>query len=42
MFIECTNLISVNLSAFHLNNISEQNGMFIDNPSLETLDLGDT
>jgi hypothetical protein len=42
MFIECTNLISVNLSAFHLNNISEQNGMFIENPSLEKLDIGNT
>ena len=42
MFIECKNLMSVNLSAFQLNNISEQNGMFIDNPSLETLDLGNT
>ena len=42
MFIECTNLISVNLSAFHLNNISEQNGMFIENPSLEKLDIGIT
>jgi len=42
MFIECKNLISVNLSSFQLNNISEQNGMFIDNPSLEKLDLGNT
>ena len=40
MFIECSNLISVNLSSFQLSNISEQNGMFIDNPSLEKLDLG--
>ena len=42
MFLECTNLISVNLSAFQLNNISEQNGMFIQNPSLEKVDLGNT
>jgi hypothetical protein len=42
MFLECTNLISVNLSAFHLNNIPEQNGMFIENPSLEKLDIGNT
>ena len=42
MFLECTNLISVNLSSFQLNNISEPNGMFIENPSLEKLDLGDT
>ena len=42
MFIECKNLISVNLSSFQFNNISEQNGMFIENPSLEKLDLGNT
>ena len=40
MFIGCQNLKTVNLSSFQLNNISEQNGMFIDNPSLETLDVG--
>ena len=42
MFLECKHLNFVNLSAFKLNDISEQNGMFIDNPSLETLDLGNT
>ena len=42
MFIGCHNLQKVNLSSFQLDNISEQNGMFIDNPSLETLDIGNT
>ena len=42
MFIGCENLQSVNLSSFQLNNISEPNGMFIDNPSLVTLDVGNT
>ena len=40
MFLGCQNLKSVNLSAFQLNNITEKNGMFIDNPSLESLDIG--
>lgn len=40
MFIGCENLQSVNLSSFQLNNISEPNGMFINNPSLVTLDVG--
>ena len=42
MFIECRNLIMVNLSAFKLDSISEQNGMFIENPSLEKIDIGNT
>ena len=42
MFLECKNLISVNLSAFQLDNISETDGMFIDNPSLEIIDIGNT
>ena len=40
MFIDCHNLLSANLSAFQLNNIEEQSGMFINNPSLQTVDLG--
>ena len=40
MFINCQNLLSANLSAFQLNNIEEQSGMFINNPSLQTVDLG--
>ena len=40
MFLDCQNLISVNLSSLYLDNISESNGMFINNPSLELLDLG--
>ena len=40
MFLECKNLISVNLSAFYFENITEPNGMFIDNPSLEIVDFG--
>ena len=42
MFIECKNLISVNLSSFKLDSISEQSGMFIENPSLETVDIGNS
>ena len=42
MFIECSNLISVNLSSFKLDSISEQSGMFIENPSLETVDIGNS
>ena len=42
MFLECKSLISVNLSSFQLDNISETNGMFIDNPSLELVDIGNT
>ena len=38
MFLDCQNLISVNLSSLYLDNISESNGMFINNPSLELLD----
>jgi len=41
MFLECEKLREVNLSAFNLDKINEPNGMFIDNPSLELLDLGD-
>ena len=40
MFLECTSLVSLNLSSLNFNNISEQNGMFINNPSLESVDLG--
>ena len=40
MFLDCQNLISVNLSSLYLDNITESNGMFINNPSLELLDLG--
>lgn len=40
MFIECRNLIDLNLSAFVLDNIKEQSGMFIDNPSLKSIDIG--
>ena len=40
MFLGCQNLKSVNLSAFQSNNITEKNGMFIDKPSLESLDIG--
>ena len=40
MFIECRNLKYVNISSFQLNKISEHNGMFIDTPSLESLDIG--
>ena len=40
MFLDCQNLISANLSSFYLDNITESNGMFINNPSLELLDLG--
>ena len=42
MFIGCENLQSVNLSSFQLDNISEANGMFINNPSLVTLDIGNS
>ena len=41
MFLGCTSLVSLNLSSLNFNNIPEQNGMFINNPSLETIDLGD-
>ena len=40
MFLGCTSLVSLNLSSLNFNNISEQNGMFINNPSLESIDLG--
>ena len=41
MFLGCTSLLSLNLSSLNFNNISEQNGMFINNPSLESVDLGE-
>jgi len=41
MFLGCTSLISLNLSSLNFNNISEQNGMFVNNPSLESIDLGE-
>ena len=41
MFLRCTSLVSLNLSSLNFNNISEQNGMFIENPSLELIDLGE-
>jgi len=41
MFLGCTNLVSLNLSSLNFNDISEQNGMFINNPSLESIDLGE-
>ena len=40
MFVDCESLINVNLSHFHLDNITESNGMFINNPSLHFVDLG--
>ena len=39
MFLDCNNLVFVNLSSFQINNIEEQNGMFINNPSLKAVDL---
>ena len=41
MFLECEKLREVNLSAFKLDEIEEPSGMFINNTSLEVLDLGD-
>ena len=41
MFLECEKLRHVNLSAFKLDKIEEPSGMFINNPSLEAVDLGD-
>ena len=41
MFFECEKLRHVNLSAFKLDKIEESSGMFINNPSLEAVDLGD-
>ena len=40
MFLECEKLREVNLSAFKLDTIEEPSGMFINNTSLELLDLG--
>ena len=40
MFLGCTSLLSLNLSSLNFNNISEQNRMFINNPSLESIYLG--
>ena len=40
MFLGCTSLVSLNLSSLNFNNISEHNGMFINNHSLELVDLG--
>ena len=41
IFLGCTSLFSLNLSSLNFNNISEQNGIFINNPSLESIDLGE-
>ena len=41
MFLECEKLRHVNLSSFKLDRIEEPSGMFINNPSLEAVDLGD-
>ena len=40
MFLECEKIRKVNLSAFDLDTIEEASGMFINNTSLELLDLG--
>ena len=40
MFEDCTRLVTVNLSAFDMDNIDEPSGMFINNPSLRLVDLG--
>lgn len=40
MFVDCERLMSVNLSSFELDNIEEPSGMFINNPSLRVVDLG--
>ena len=39
MFLDCNNLVFANLSSFQINNIEEQNGMFINNPNLKVVDL---
>ena len=40
MFVDCTKLLSANLSAFDMDNVDEPSGMFINNPSLRVVDLG--
>ena len=40
MFEDCTRLVTANLSAFDIDNIDESSGMFINNPSLRIVDLG--
>ena len=39
MFLDCNNLVFANLSSFQINNVEEQNGMFINNPNLKVVDL---
>ena len=39
MFLDCNSLVFANLSSFQINNVEEQNGMFINNPSLKVVDL---
>ena len=40
MFADCSSLMSANLSAFDIDNVEEPSGMFINNPSLQLVDLG--
>ena len=39
MFLDCNSLVFANLSSFQINNVEEQNGMFINNPNLKIVDL---
>ena len=39
MFSDCTSIRKVNLSGFDMDNVEEQNGMFINNPSLRMVEM---
>ena len=42
MFLDCNSLIYANLSSFQIDNIEEQNGMFVNTPSLKVIDLSNS
>ena len=39
MFADCSNIMRVNLSTFNIDNIEDQSGMLVNNPSLRVVEL---